>query len=85
MKDTTPEIEARYRSMLLARSGIERLRMGSDMLSAAIRIVDASLGPMSETDRRVARLRRLYASDFSSEQLRAIEERIRQHARTSYR
>lgn len=43
MNDTSPEMEARYRAMLLARSPEERLRMAGSMYSAARRLVVASI------------------------------------------
>jgi len=43
MNDTTPEIAALVREMLLARSGADRVRMGSSMFDAARQIVLASL------------------------------------------
>ena len=42
MSDTTPEIAALVREMSLARSGADRLRMGSSMFDAARQIVLAS-------------------------------------------
>jgi hypothetical protein len=43
MNDTPPEIEERMREMMMARSGAERLIMGSSMFDAARAIVIASL------------------------------------------
>ncbi len=43
MKDTTPEVEKRFHEMMMARSGAERLIMGSRMFDAARAIVIASL------------------------------------------
>lgn len=43
MSDTSPEMEARYRAMLLARSPEERLRMACSMFSSARRLVVASI------------------------------------------
>lgn len=41
--DTPPETERRFRSMMLARSGAERLAMASGMFESARAIVLASL------------------------------------------
>jgi len=43
MNDTPPEIEKKIHEMMMARSGAERLIMGSSMFDAARRIVLASL------------------------------------------
>lgn len=43
MNDTSPEIDARYRAMLLQRSGEERLIMGCAMRDTARALVEASL------------------------------------------
>lgn len=43
MKDTTPEIDARYGDMLMQRSGEERLKMGCAMRETARAFVEASI------------------------------------------
>ena len=43
MKDTPPEIDARYRAMLMQRSGEERLTMGCAMRETARALVEASI------------------------------------------
>ena len=43
MNDTHPEIERRYRTMLLQRSGEARLLMGDSMYAAARAVVRASI------------------------------------------
>ena len=43
MKDTPPEVEERYREMLMQRTGEERLKMGCAMRDTARRFVEASL------------------------------------------
>ena len=43
MNDTRPEIAEKYRQMLLARSGEERLTMGSSMNATARALVRASV------------------------------------------
>lgn len=43
MTDTSPEVAAMVRDRLLALSGEERIRMGSQMFDAARRMVIASL------------------------------------------
>jgi len=48
MNDTPPEMEERYRSMLLQRTGEERLIMGCAMRDTARAMVEASLRARSE-------------------------------------
>ncbi|MBI4401244.1 MAG: hypothetical protein HY581_06395 [Nitrospirae bacterium] len=43
MSDTSPEIEQRYRAMLLQRSDEERLKMGCSMFATAQALVRASV------------------------------------------
>ena len=43
MKDTAPEMDARYRAMLMQRSGEERLMMGCAMRETARGLVEASI------------------------------------------
>ena len=43
MKDTAPEMDARYRAMLMQRSGEERLMMGCAMRETARALVEASI------------------------------------------
>lgn len=45
MNDTSPEIAALFREKLMARSGAERVVMGSEMFDAAQAIVLASFPP----------------------------------------
>lgn len=48
MNDTPPEVEERYRAMLLQRTGEERLIMGCTMRDTARAMVEASAGARSE-------------------------------------
>jgi len=43
MKDTPPEMEVRYRDMLLQLSGEERLKMGCAMRETARTLIEASI------------------------------------------
>lgn len=68
MRDTSPEMEERFRAMLLARSGEERLKMGCSMHATAQALVKASIlekdaQASSPTIRRGLFLR-FYGSDF---------------------
>jgi hypothetical protein len=43
MNDTSPEMDARYRAMLMQRSGEERLAMGCAMRETVRALVEASI------------------------------------------
>jgi hypothetical protein len=43
MNDTSPDMDVRYRAMLMQRSGQERLAMGCSMHATARALVEASL------------------------------------------
>jgi hypothetical protein len=43
MKDTPPEMDARYQDMLMQRSGEERLMMGCAMRETARTLIEASI------------------------------------------
>lgn len=71
MRDTPPEVEERFRAMLLARSGEERLKMGCSMHTFAQQIVRASVlaqTPQSTAaDLRRAMFLRFYGRDFDAQ------------------
>lgn len=81
MKDTSREVTALHRRLLLQRSGEERLRMGAAMFDAARALVRASLAFSGAARRdgqlRVELLRRTYGRDLAPEVLARVEERIR--------
>ncbi len=68
MTDTSPEVAAKYRDMLLGRSGGERLRMGCSMHATAQALVRASVlakDPLaSPVDLRRALFLRFYGAEF---------------------
>ncbi len=81
MRDTSPEMEQRYRVMLLQRSGVERLKMGCSMHATAQALVRASIlekDPQASPEAlRRALFLRFYAQDFDPQSreriLRALE------------
>ena len=61
MKDTTKEIEEKYRQMLMAKSGAERMKMASSMFETAKKFVEASLPEgLTEEEKRKAMIKRIY-------------------------
>ncbi len=81
MRDTKPEIDRRYREMLMARSRAERLRMGCSMYSTARTIIIASVlerFPEASAEQiREALFLRFYDGDFSPEDKRRILDALR--------
>ena len=80
MKDTSPEVEQLYRSILLARSPAERLAMACDMFTSGRALVIAGLRATSYALDglllKKALLRRLYGQDLSPQAIDDIESRL---------
>ena len=76
MRDTSPEMEEKYRAMLMARSGEERLKMGNSMYATARALVIASIlerdASISPAALRQAVFMRFYGYEFDA----ATRERI---------
>jgi hypothetical protein len=70
MKDTSATMEARYRDMLMRRSGSERVKMGCSMLATARALARASVqarDPLaSPASLRRALFLHFYRSDFDA-------------------
>ena len=70
VKDTSPEMERKFRKRLLARSGEERLKMGCSMHAAAQALVRASIlaehPSASPAAMRKALFLRFYGQDFDA-------------------
>jgi len=76
MDDTSPKIAAMVRQMLLARSGTERLAMGSQMFEVARTIMLASLPPgLSELEIKRRICERLYGDQVN---LAAFSKRLQE-------
>lgn len=69
MTDTHPIIEARFKKMIMARSGQERLLMGCSMFAAARQIVKSSLiqrqPKISAQEIKEGFFSRLYGGEFN--------------------
>ena len=76
MNDTPPEMERKYREMLLQRSGAERLKMGCSMFATARAFVVASVlerEPSASPARMRERLfLRFYGADFAADERKRI-------------
>ncbi|MDX6382669.1 MAG: hypothetical protein QOK48_242 [Blastocatellia bacterium] len=67
MNDTTPEIAEKIHEMMMARSGTERLVMGSAMFDMARRIVQASLPKdLSEHEMKSLLFERIYGQSLEN-------------------
>ena len=76
MKDTSPAIERRFRSMLMQRTGAERLKMGCSMHATAQALAKAYISGQ-HPDARRGKLKRLlflhfYGADFTPQQRKKI-------------
>ncbi|MBI3058858.1 MAG: hypothetical protein HYY81_06055 [Deltaproteobacteria bacterium] len=76
MKDTPAKIEAKFRKMLLERSGAERIKMGCSMHAAAQALVRASLlqkhASTSPATLRKSLFLRFYGQDFTASRRKRI-------------
>lgn len=89
MKDTLPEMDARYRTMFMERSGEERLKMGCAMRETARALVEASIREQDPqaTSKAIRKglFLRFYGHEFDAESrakiLTAIELAIHPVAR----
>lgn len=74
MDDTSPKIAAMVRQMLLARSGAERLAMGSQMFEVARAMMLASFPPgLSDIEIKLRLCERLYGNQVN---LAAFSKRL---------
>lgn len=68
MTDTPPAVARRYRAMLLAKPGAERVAMASAMFDTARRLVLASLPPnLTPAETRARLLARTYPEIAASQ------------------
>lgn len=64
MNDTSPEMEAKFREMMMSRSPQERFLMGCEMFETARKLALALLPPgTSEWDKRRFLLKRFYGDE----------------------
>lgn len=84
MNDTHPEIEKKYREMLMSLSREERMKMAFSMFDAAKKIIYASLPEnMDEIEKKVQLFLRIYGNDFDDVQKQKIITRIREYWQTN--
>lgn len=65
MNDTSPEVEKRFREMMMARSSAERMQMAFSMFATARELISASLPAYMSSEERQRRLfERMYADEL---------------------
>ena len=83
MRDTTPAVEQQYHTMLMQKSGEERLRMGCSMFMAAKAIVESSIKEknpdISPEDLKEKVFLRFYSHELSEEQKLKIRQALKQN------
>jgi hypothetical protein len=71
MNDTSPDMESRYRAMIMERSGEERLKMGCSMFDAAKAVMQAGILDQnphaSPAEIRRALFMQLYGHEFDAD------------------
>jgi hypothetical protein len=81
MTDTPPDLEARYRMLLLAKSPSERAEMAGDMFAAAKAMMIAGIrarsGDLPPEELRAALFLQLYGSEFDELRRARIVELLR--------
>ena len=79
MNDTDPKVAERYTAMLMSRSGVERMKMGSSMFQTARALMIAGLRAegVAEEDMKVAIFLRTYGDQFTEEQKARICAKLR--------
>ena len=65
MNDTSPEIKKRFREMMMAHSGAERMQMAFSMFATARELISASLpAQLSTAERQRLLFARMYADEL---------------------
>ena len=79
MNDTPKEVQDLFRTLLMQRSGEERLKMGCDMFSTSRALIRSSLAGkgLNETEMAVQIFLRTYSNDFPPDTLTKIIDWIR--------
>lgn len=74
MNDTSPEMAAKWRELLMQRTGAERVSMGDEMFSMARAIMTASLEAQGYRGMELRKqiFLRTYGTDFTPETLDKI-------------
>lgn len=77
MTDTSLDVQRFYQSLLMSRSGLERLRMGCELFTTAREFVSAAVKQAGEQNLREQFFLRFYGPEFGSAERELIRARIR--------
>lgn len=80
MNDTSPTFEDKFRSMVLKRSGEERLKMGCSMHATARALVKASISEKDPIAVNRALFLRFYGDEFEPKERKKILRALRKAA-----
>jgi hypothetical protein len=83
VKDTPPEIELRFRNLLLKRSGEERLKMGCSMHAASLALVKASVSETDPVTLKRTLFLHFYGNDFEPKRKNKILRALKKSAQNS--
>ena len=75
MKDTSNHIKEKYHSMLMNKTGEERLKMSAKMEETARKMVISSLpDDLNEDQKKIKIFMRYYKNDFSKQEINKIKK-----------
>lgn len=81
MKDTAPDVEAKFAELLSQRSGSDRVRMMSEMFDMSRALMTANIKAadpaITHAELGVKLFERTYSQDFSPDELARIAARLR--------
>ncbi len=80
MKDTSAEMERKFRAMLMKRSGEERLKMGCSMHATSQALVKASISEKDPVALKLAIFLRFYGDKFEPIERKRILAALRKAA-----
>ena len=80
MKDTSPEMERKFRKMLLELSGEKRLKMGCSMHATSRALVKANISKKDRIAVNRALFLRFYGDEFEPEKRKKILRALRNAA-----
>lgn len=81
MKDTSSKVEEKFRSMILKRSGAERLKMGCSMHATSQALVKASISQKDPIVVKQALFLRFYGDEFEPKERKRILQALRKAAK----
>ena len=78
MKDTSKDIQEKYHSMLMNKTGEERLKMSAKMEETARKMVISSLpDDLNEDQKKIKIFMRYYKNDFSQQEINEIKKYLK--------